>query len=119
MRFSAISSRVKLWVSSSTVDGSWESADVGRSSGCVLVALVPFIAVPGWTVGPGGTVPVAGRLEAALTVPALLRDRRKTLPKELRSEVLELGTAAGLRLSARSLSTAALRRYAMAVPRIS
>lgn len=30
--------------------------------------------------------------------------------------MLELGTAAGLRLSARSRSTAALSRYAMAVP---
>lgn len=83
MRFSAISSRVKSWVSSSTFEGSLATA-AGRE---------------GWVVED-------------------MKDgdelQRKTLPKDCQKEAEGLGMEAGFKELARSVSTAALTRYAIA-----
>lgn len=74
MRFSAISSRVKSWVSISTLDGSLEMA--------------------------------AGAVDTDLCEEL----HRKTLLNDWKKDVVDVGIAAGLRDSARSLSTAAFIR---------
>lgn len=80
MRFSAISSRVKSWVSSSTFDGSLLTA--GREGSIVLD-------------------------NPELIRGLLLEPQRSMLLSEENHEDDELGMIAGLRDSARSLSTAA------------
>ena len=83
MRFSAISSRVKSCVSSSTLDGSLVTA-----------------------VGRGGAI-VLGSPEELVRGLLLVELHLNMLPMEEKSDDDELGTTAGLRDSARSLSTAA------------
>ena len=83
MRFSAISSRVKSWVSNSTLDGSLEMT-AGRT-GVELAAEENADGVP----------------------------QRNTLLKDFQNDS-ELGIGADLIEFARSLSTAALTRYAIA-----
>jgi hypothetical protein len=87
MRFSAISSRVKSCVSSSTLDGSLDIM-VGRED-------------------------VIGAESAVDVVRAYVELWRKILPNP-RKEVGELGMEEAFSDSARSLSTTALRRYAIA-----
>lgn len=88
MRFSAISSRVKSCVSSSTLAGSFGGSVTGR-----LVA---------------GSKP-------GVVVGVEEEPQRKMLLKDCQSVAEELGTEAILRDSARSRSTAALTRYVIAV----
>lgn len=83
MRFSAISSRVKSCVSSSTFEGSLATA-AGREA-----------------------VAVEDAKEGAEL-------QRKTLPKDCQNEAEEPGMEAVFKELARSVSTAALTRYAIA-----
>lgn len=83
MRFSAISSRVKLCVSSSTFEGSLVAA--GRVGFVVLDDV-------------DGMNPVEGELQ------------RNTLPSDCQKEDVEAGMEAVLRVAESSVSTAALRQ---------
>lgn len=84
MRFSAICSRVKLCVSSSTVEGNFVTA-VGRAS-----------AVPS---------PAAAAVELVVVVED---DHRNTLPSDCQKDEFEAGMDAVLSELERSVSTAAL-----------